>query len=80
MVAVASGKGGVGKSTVAANLAPALSREGQGGPLDADLYGPSQAKMFGPAACASRWDQTAGSSPLEAHGTVLSIANIVPPK
>lgn len=70
VVAVASGKGGVGKSTVAANLALALSREGaKVGLLDADLYGPSQAKMFGPRACASRWTRTAGSSPWRPTGS-----------
>ncbi|WP_229808892.1 iron-sulfur cluster carrier protein ApbC [Salinicola rhizosphaerae] len=48
IVAVASGKGGVGKSTVAANLALAMAAEGyRVGLLDADIYGPSQARMLG---------------------------------
>lgn len=48
IIAVASGKGGVGKSTVTANLALAMAAQGMRvGVLDADIYGPSQAQMFG---------------------------------
>ena len=48
IIAIASGKGGVGKSTVTSNLAVTMAEMGYAvGVLDADIYGPSQAKMFG---------------------------------
>jgi len=68
IIAVASGKGGVGKSTVAANLATALARQGlRIGLLDADIYGPSMPRMLGRT---ERPDSPDGKQllPLEAHG------------
>jgi ATP-binding protein involved in chromosome partitioning len=73
-VAVSSGKGGVGKSTVAANLAVALARQGRRvGLLDADIYGPNIPIMFGE----TRRPQVTGTQgqerivPLETHGVKL---------
>lgn len=74
IIAVASGKGGVGKSTLTANLAAALVAEGKRvGLLDADVYGPSQPRMLGVAGRPSSPD---GKTilPMRNHGiTMMSI-------
>src|SRR3954464_5577414 len=78
IIAVASGKGGVGKSTTAANLALALAAEGaKVGVLDADIYGPSQPMMLG---IDRRPESDDGQTmePLENHGIqVMSIGFLV---
>ncbi|MEO7057036.1 MAG: Mrp/NBP35 family ATP-binding protein, partial [Caldimonas sp.] len=78
IVAVASGKGGVGKSTTAVNLALALAAEGaRVGILDADIYGPSQPMMMG---IDGRPDSTDGKTmePMENYGVqVMSIGFLV---
>ena len=78
VIAVASGKGGVGKSTTSVNLALALAAEGATvGLLDADIYGPSQPQMLG---ISGRPDSTDGKSmePMLAHGIqAMSIGFLV---
>lgn len=80
ILAVGSGKGGVGKSTVASNLAVALAREGRRvGLLDADIYGPSQPRMMG---VTKRPGSPDGKTiePLRAHGvTMMSIGLMMDP-
>ena len=71
IIAIASGKGGVGKSTVSANLACALAAEGRKvGLLDADVYGPSQPRMLGVSGRPASPD---GKTilPLRNHGVTL---------
>ncbi|HET7409574.1 MAG TPA: Mrp/NBP35 family ATP-binding protein [Paracoccaceae bacterium] len=79
IIAIASGKGGVGKSTVSANLAVALAAAGKRvGLLDADVYGPSQPRMMGISGRPSSPDGTT-ILPLRNHGvTTMSIGFMVP--
>ncbi|MBL8331648.1 MAG: iron-sulfur cluster carrier protein ApbC [Rubrivivax sp.] len=80
IIAVASGKGGVGKSTTTVNLALALAAEGASvGILDADIYGPSQPMMMG---VSGRPESADGKTiePMENHGVqVMSIGFLVEP-
>ena len=82
IVAVASGKGGVGKSTVAANLALAWARQGaRVGILDADIYGPSQPIMLGLAGQRPTSPDDKTIIPLTAHGVVaMSIGFLIDPE
>jgi ATP-binding protein involved in chromosome partitioning len=78
IIAVASGKGGVGKSTVAANIAVALANQGAvAGLLDADIYGPSQPQIMGSYDNPySRDEKTL--EPLHLHGVqMISLGNLV---
>ncbi|HEU4617468.1 MAG TPA: iron-sulfur cluster carrier protein ApbC [Gammaproteobacteria bacterium] len=79
VIAVASGKGGVGKSTVAVNTALALALEGAAvGILDADIYGPSQPRMLGLSGRRPESRDGKTLEPLEAHGVkAMSIGFLV---
>jgi ATP-binding protein involved in chromosome partitioning len=76
IIAVASGKGGVGKSTVAANLALGLARQGaKVGLVDADIYGPSQHIMFGVtdgAPGSAEFNGTKKMAPVESYGVKIN--------
>jgi ATP-binding protein involved in chromosome partitioning len=79
LIAIASGKGGVGKSTLAANLAVAISRMGKKvGLIDADVYGPSQTRLLGTDERPTADDKRL--NPVEAHGIkFLSLGQLVSP-
>jgi len=82
IIAVASGKGGVGKSTIAANLALALAQKGNSvGLMDADIYGPSMPMMFGLRGESPKMIEVNGKGkilPLEKYGIkIMSIGLLV---
>ena len=79
LIAIGSGKGGVGKSTVSANVAVALARMGRKvGLIDADVYGPSQPTLLGSDAKPTAEDDRL--IPVEAHGLkFLSLGQLVSP-
>ena len=79
IIAIGSGKGGVGKSTVSANIAVALARMGKKvGLIDADVYGPSQPTLLGSHEKPSAEDEKL--IPVEAHGIrFLSLGQLVSP-
>ncbi|BCL75368.1 iron-sulfur cluster carrier protein [Jeongeupia sp. HS-3] len=82
VIAVASGKGGVGKSTTAVNLALALSAEGaRVGLLDADIYGPSQPLMMGVADAKPQSPDNKHIEPIVAYGVqTMSIGFLIDPE
>jgi ATP-binding protein involved in chromosome partitioning len=82
VVAVASGKGGVGKSTTAANLALSWTRQGaKVGLLDADIYGPSQPLMMGLSGAKPVSPDGKHLEPLKAYGVeVMSIGFMIDPE
>ena len=80
LIAVASGKGGVGKSTVAANLAIALARKGMRvGLVDADIYGPSQPRLLDAEVQPEARDKKLVPVPTRSGVPLLSLGQLVKP-
>lgn len=79
IIAVSSGKGGVGKSTVSSNLAIALAQQGKSvGLLDADIYGPSQPRMMGALNQKPEITSDNKIKPIERHGVkIMSMGFLV---
>lgn len=78
IIAVASGKGGVGKSTVAAHLAHCLSKDFKVGILDADIYGPSQPRLFGALHQKPEITSEQKLIPIQRHGIkIMSIGFLI---
>ncbi len=79
IIAVSSGKGGVGKSTVAINLALAIAATGKKvGLLDADIYGPSQPRLAGVSKEKTTQDESGRIIPIQAHGLkIMSMGFLV---
>ncbi len=79
IIAISSGKGGVGKSTVSSNLAIALAQAGKRvGLLDADIYGPSQPRMMGALSQKPEITSTNKIKPIERHGIkIMSMGFLV---
>jgi ATP-binding protein involved in chromosome partitioning len=80
LIAIGSGKGGVGKSTLTANLAVALARAGRRvGVVDADIYGPSQPTLLGTDARPEARDKVLQPVATEFGVSLLSVGQLVPP-
>jgi len=79
IIAIGSGKGGVGKSTVSANLAMELAGIGyKVGLIDADVYGPTQSKLFGSVGKQSAFDEDNKIIPIISHGVkFVAVSTII---
>jgi len=79
VIAVSSGKGGVGKSTISVNLAAALAARGHRvGVMDADIYGPNMPRMFGLVGQEPPVSAEKRIQPLQAHGVkVMSLGSLI---